>query len=182
LPPSKLDLHAGVHDELDLLDAVLHRRPAGALEADAARGEAGEQGHRLHRVGALRHVPVHHLAQLLPVAHHLVDPDDKILLLGSLAQVDGAPPGEQLQEHHAERVHVALQRQLPCLKVKDQFAAFSYEPKLIWIDSNIVCLNVEDQGHPYQCVFRVEVAERAQHPGGRVQVQVLRHQLGEPKV
>ena len=69
---SDSDLHVGVHDELKLLDAVLHGRPAVTLEADAARGEAGEHGHRLQRVGALAHVPVHHLAQLLPVAHHLV--------------------------------------------------------------------------------------------------------------
>lgn len=34
----------------------------------------------------------------------------------------------------------------------------------------------------YQCVFRVEVAERAQDPGGRVQVLVLLHQLGKPEV
>ena len=34
----------------------------------------------------------------------------------------------------------------------------------------------------YQRVFGVEVAERAQHPGGRVQVLVLLQQLGEPEV
>ena len=35
---------------------------------------------------------------------------------------------------------------------------------------------------PYQCVFGVEVAEGAQHPGGGVQVLVLLQQLGEPEV
>ena len=110
-------LHVGVHDELELLDAVLHGGAAGAVEADAARGERGEHGHGLHRVGGLGHVPVHHPAQLLAVAHHLVDPHDEVLLLRSLAQVDGSPPRQQLQQHHAERVHVALQRQLPCLEI-----------------------------------------------------------------
>lgn len=39
-----------------------------------------------------------------------------------------------------------------------------------------------DRPYAYQRVFGVEVAERAQHPGGGVQVLVLLQQLGEPEV
>jgi len=47
----------------------------------------------------------------------------------------------------------------------------------------VVCvIELAWQAYYYQRVLRVEVAEGAQHPSGRVQVLVLLHQLGEPEV
>jgi hypothetical protein len=51
------------------------------------------------------------------------------------------------------------------------------EPEL-----NVRARSWRSRWQTYQCVLRVEVAEGAQHPGGRVQVLVLLHQLGEPEV
>ena len=98
-------------DALERVDDVGHGGAAPGVAGEALVGEPGGLERGLGRVVAGEAL-VHEAGQLPPAGEERPRPVHQVLLVARPVEVVRAQPREQLQQHHAEAVHVALHVQV----------------------------------------------------------------------
>ena len=158
-------------DVLERGDDVVHGRAALGVSGEALAGEPGGPERGLGVVLAVDPL-VHEALELAGAGEVGFSPLHQVVLVARPVQVVRAQPRQQLQQHHAEAVHVALHVQVPCMHVSTYVSAIAV----------VVALVQAQNLHTGGDVLRRRVAVGADDPGRDVRLAGGGPVLGEPEI